>query len=74
MASCNFFRFPKLKLPLRERRFESVALIEENSLRELKAIPESAFAGTFKDWEKRWLMCITVGGDYFEADKINIDK
>lgn len=39
MAPCDFFLFPRLKLRLRGRRFESIGDIEQNSLKELKAIP-----------------------------------
>jgi len=35
--------FPKLKLPLRSHRFDSIEEIQKNSLNELKVIPESVF-------------------------------
>ncbi|EZA46810.1 hypothetical protein X777_01584, partial [Ooceraea biroi] len=73
MAPC-FFLFPKLKLPPRGHRFESIEAIKENSLCELKAIPQSAFAEVFEDWKKRWHMYIVSNGEYFEGDKINIDE
>lgn len=74
MAPADFFLFAKLKLPLRGRRFESIPSIKENSLRELKAIPQSAFEGAFEGWIKRWHMCIASNGEYFEGDKINFDE
>jgi len=43
MAPCDFFLFPKLKLPLRGKRFQSIEEIKENATRELKAIPSSAY-------------------------------
>ncbi|XP_076661839.1 LOW QUALITY PROTEIN: protein GVQW3-like [Halictus rubicundus] len=73
MAPCDFFLFPKLKLPLWGRRFESIEAIKENSHKELKAPPSSAFKKCFEDWEKRWRMCIASDGAYFEGDKINLD-
>ncbi|XP_043260660.1 uncharacterized protein LOC122402146 [Colletes gigas] len=73
MALCDFFLFPKLKLPLRGRRFESMEAIKENSQKELKALPSPAFKKCFEDWEKRWRMCIASDGAYFEGDKINLD-
>ncbi|CAK9804005.1 Mariner Mos1 transposase [Anthophora plagiata] len=72
-GSCDFFLFPKLKLPLRGRRFESIEAIKQNSQKELKALPFSAFKKCFEDWEKRWRMCIVSDGAYFEGDKINLD-
>ena len=47
MASANFFFFPKLKLPLRGTRFQSIEDIKENSWRELKSIPENTFKKCF---------------------------
>ena len=43
MAPGDFFLFPKLKLPLRGTRFQSIEDIKENSRRELKSIPEKTF-------------------------------
>ena len=31
MAPCDFFLFPKLKLPLRGKHFETIEVIKENS-------------------------------------------
>jgi hypothetical protein len=73
MAPCDFFLFPKLKLPLRGKRFETLEAVKENATKELKAIPISAYEKCFKDWLKRWHMCIASNGDYFEGDKINLD-
>lgn len=74
MVPCNFFLFPKLKLPLRERHFESIEAIKENSLKELKAIPQSVYEKCIEDWVKRWHSCIALDGAYFEGDKINFDE
>ena len=49
MAPCDFFLFPKLKLPLRGRRFQSIEEIKENATKELKAIPSSAYQGCMED-------------------------
>ena len=70
----RLFLFPKLKLPLRGTRFDSIEAVKENSQRELKAIPDSAYKACFDDWKKRWHMCIASEGAYFEGDKINIDE
>ncbi|KAL7726506.1 hypothetical protein ACLKA6_001128 [Drosophila palustris] len=73
MAPCDFFLFPKLKLPLRGTRFESIEDIKTNSQRELKAIPEYSFKKCFDDWIVRWKKCIASEGAYFEGDIINLD-
>jgi len=41
--------------------------IQENAIRELHAITESAFQEAFQQWKKReW--CIANRGDYYEGD------
>ena len=61
MAPADFFLFPKLKLPLRGTRFQSIADIKENLRRELKSIPAKAFKKCFDDWIIRWHKCIISG-------------
>jgi hypothetical protein len=41
------------------------AEIQENAIRELRAITESAFQ---EQWKKRWGRCIASRGDCFEGD------
>lgn len=74
MAPCDFFLFPKLKRPLKGRRFDNIDEIKAESLKELKAIPKSEFQKCFQDLKKRWHKCIISEGDYFEGDNINVDE
>ena len=62
MAPADFFLFPKLKLPLRGTRFQSIEDMKENSRRELKSIPKNAFKKCFDNWIIRWHKCIVSGG------------
>ena len=48
------FLFPKLKTTLNGRRFQTIKEIQENAIRELRAITESAFQEAFQQWKKRW--------------------
>lgn len=73
MAPADFFLFPRLKLPLRGTRFQSIENIKENSLRELKSISKNAFKKCFDDWIIRWHKSIISEGAYFEGDTINLD-
>jgi hypothetical protein len=43
------------------------AEIQENAIRELRAITESAFQEAFRQWKKSWERCIASRGDYFEG-------
>jgi hypothetical protein len=44
------------------------AEIQENAIRELRAITESAFQEAFQQWKQRWERCITSTGDDFEGN------
>ena len=43
LAPADFFLFPKLKSTLKGRRFQTIEEIKENSLQDLRAIPQYAF-------------------------------
>jgi hypothetical protein len=60
LASCDFALFPKLKMKLKGRHFETVSDI-------LDSIKESAFHGAFEAWKKRWDHYVRSQGDYFEG-------
>jgi transposase len=60
-----FFLFPRLKSTLKGRRFQKIEEIGENSLWDLRAIPQNAFEG----WKKLWKQYIDSGEEYFEGDK-----
>jgi hypothetical protein len=53
---------------LKSSVFFEHADIQENAIRKLRAITESAFQEAFQQWEKRWEWCIASSGDYFEGD------
>lgn len=74
LAPCDFFLFPKLKRPMKGKRFATIDEIKSESKNELMAIPKSAFQKCFEDWKKRWHKCIISEGDYFEGDKMDIDE
>ena len=69
LAPADFFLFPKWKSSLKGRRFQTVEEIEENSIRDLRAIPQNTFQDAFQNWKKRWERCIKSGGEYCEGDR-----
>jgi transposase len=69
LAPADFFLFPKLKSTLKGRRFQTIEEIQENAIRELRAITGSAFQEAFQQWKKCWEWCIDSRGDYFEGDR-----
>jgi transposase len=70
LAPCDFALFPKLKMKLKGRRFETVSDIQRKSQAVLDSIQDNDFHGTFQAWRKRWDCCICSQGDYFEGDGI----
>ena len=70
-GSCGFFLFSEVKILTKNHRFQTVEGIEENSTRDLHAIPQNTFQDAFQNWKKRWERCIKSGGEYFEGDKFD---
>jgi len=68
LGPADFFLFPKLKTTLKGRRFQTTEEIQENVIRELRAITESAFQAASQQWKKRWERWIASTGDCFEGD------
>ena len=52
LALADFFLFPKLKTTLKGRCFQTNEDIQENGIREMRAITESAFQEAFQQWKK----------------------
>ena len=48
LAPADFFLFPKLKSTLKGRRFQTIEEIQENAIRERRAITESEFLEAFQ--------------------------
>jgi len=68
LVPCDFFLFPKLKLRMKGRRFNTIEEIQEESQRVLDTIPKRDFQGCFQAWQKRWDRCIPAKGEYFEGN------
>ncbi|UYV64915.1 hypothetical protein LAZ67_3002413 [Cordylochernes scorpioides] len=74
LAPCDFFLFPKLKRPMKGRRYATLDEIKTASKEKLKKIFKNDFLKCFEDWKNRWHKCIISHGDYFERDKIGIHE
>ncbi|UYV60447.1 hypothetical protein LAZ67_1001174 [Cordylochernes scorpioides] len=72
LAPCDFFLFPKLKRPMKGRRYATLDEIKTASKEELKKVFLNDFLKCFEDWKNRWHKCIISHGDYFEGDKIGV--
>jgi hypothetical protein len=61
-----FSRFPRLKIKLKGRHFDTTEAIEAESQAVLNTLTEHDFQDGFTKRQKRWERCISVKGDYFE--------
>jgi hypothetical protein len=65
LAACYFALFPKLKMKLKGRRFETVSDIQSESQAVLDSIKENDFYGVFEAWEKTMGSLYTFPGRLF---------
>ena len=75
LAPCDFFLFPKLKLRMKGRRFDTFEEIQEESQRVLDTIPKRDFQGCFQAWQKCLDRCIHAmqkGGTLKVMEEFNI--
>ena len=63
---CDYFLFPKLKLPLKGRLFEEVQDIQAAVTSSLRAIPQEDVQRSFQSLLDHATRCIDAGGMYFE--------
>ena len=68
LAPCDFFRFPKLKLRMKGRRFDTIEGFKRNRNGYLTQFQKRDFQGCFQARQKRWDRCIRAKGEYFEGD------
>jgi hypothetical protein len=60
--------FPRLKIKLKGRHFDTDEVIEAESQVVVNTLTECSFQDAFNKWQKRWKRCISAEGDYFEDD------
>jgi hypothetical protein len=68
LAPCDFFLFPKMKLKLKGRRFDTTEEIQAESQGVLGTLTEKDFQEAFQKGRRRWDRCLHAGGSYFEGD------
>lgn len=67
VAPCDFWLFPRLKMPLKGHRFDDKKTVETNATNALKAIPITDFQDCFGKWKHRYERVVQSNGDYFEG-------
>ncbi|PNF25826.1 hypothetical protein B7P43_G11746 [Cryptotermes secundus] len=68
LAPCDFFLFPKMKIKLKGRRFDTVEEIQVETQTVLNTLTKKDFQDAFEKWQKCWDRCMRSQGDYFEGD------
>jgi transposase len=63
LASCDFL-FPKMKLKLNGRRFDTIEEIQAESQRVLDTMTEKE---AFQKLRRLWDWCLHAGGNYLEG-------
>jgi hypothetical protein len=71
LASYVFFLFPKMKLKLKGRRFDTIEKIQAESQRVLDTLTGKDFQEVFQKWKRWWDWCLHAGGNYFEGDGVD---
>ncbi|GFT43122.1 histone-lysine n-methyltransferase setmar-like protein [Trichonephila clavipes] len=67
IAPCDFWLFPRLKMPLKGHRFDNKQTVETNATNALKAISKTDFQECFNKWKHRYEQLVQSNGDYFEG-------
>ncbi|PNF14013.1 hypothetical protein B7P43_G03567 [Cryptotermes secundus] len=68
LAPCDFFLFPKMKIKLKGRRFDTVEEIQAETQTVLNTLTKKDFQDAFEKWQKCWDWCMRSQGDYFDGD------
>jgi hypothetical protein len=68
LAPCDFFLFPKMKLKLKRRRFDTIEEIQAESQRVLDTLTEKDFQDAFQKCRRRWDLYLHAGGKYVKVD------
>ena len=67
MSPLNFDLFPKLKKPLRGKRFRSIEEISNEVTQVIRRINNEGVLSGIQDLPKRWTSVIKHNGDYIEG-------
>ena len=67
LAPGDFWLFPKVKMTMKGKRFESIQDIEAATTAQLKTLTKEDFQNCFRKWQERWDMFVRSEGDYFEG-------
>jgi len=58
LAPCDFWLFPKVKMTMKGKRFESIQDIKAATTAQLKTLTKEDFQNCFRKWQERWDKCV----------------
>ena len=67
LALCDFWLFPKVKMTMNGKHFESIQDVEAATTVQLKTLMKEDFQNCFRNWQERWDKCVRSEGEYFEG-------
>jgi transposase len=65
LTQCDFWLFPKIKMTMKGKYFESILDIEAATTVQLKTLMKEDFQNCFSKWQERWDKCVRSGGGGF---------
>ena len=65
----HFLMFPKLKMTLKDKRFETNEDIKANTTNCSKLLNKEDFQTCVRQWQGSWNKCVCAEGEYFVDDK-----
>jgi len=68
LAPCDFWLFPRGKMTMKGKRFESIQNIEAGTTAQLKTHTKEDFQNCFRRWQERWAKGVRSEGEYSEGD------
>jgi hypothetical protein len=74
ICASNDFFCSEDKGNIERRHFDDADEIRSNTAAALKAIPQNQFQNCFEGWTRRWHRFIASQGEYFEADRSDIQQ
>ena len=67
LAPYDIWLFPKVKMTMKGKSFESIQDIEAAMTAQLKTLTKEDFQYCFRKWQERWDKCVRSEGDCFEG-------
>jgi len=67
LAPYDFWLFPRVKMAMKGKRFESIQDIESATTAQLKTLTKENFQNCFRKWQERWDKCVRSEGECFEG-------